>query len=115
LAPRHSIVDDWAWHQYSLWTFNDTIKRADGDTRFRQYFLLRGLIYRWISLYGVVAKQHSWVWEWFPEGQRWLNAVQTFGADVLNEVIKPSGEKVSSMMRSSDDEYISALKPQLAE
>jgi hypothetical protein len=58
LAPRKSIVDNWAWHEYCLGTFNSSVKTAD-DRRFREYFLLRGLIYRWILMYDTIANRSS--------------------------------------------------------
>jgi hypothetical protein len=93
LAPRVPIGhDDWEWRGYGLRTLNRTL--GDGNftrtphERFREYFLLRGLIYKWKMLYGKVADENSWVWNWFPDGQRWLSEVRRHGLDVLDKVIQ---------------------------
>jgi hypothetical protein len=94
LAPRVQIVhDDWSWHIYNLPDFKRVI--GDGNfteaphERFVDYFLLRGLLYKWKLWYGKFADEDSYVWNWFPDGQRWLSEVRLHGLDVLEKVLKP--------------------------
>jgi hypothetical protein len=102
LAPMRPISDSWDWHNYCMQTFNATVALSN-ESRFRQYFLLRGLIYRWITLFGTIAHPESWAWKWFPDGPRWLQAVEKFGINVLNMMI------YVDVHMDNNDEYLQSL------
>jgi hypothetical protein len=89
VAPRHNISAPWIWYTY---TANNASLEAK-NLRMRDYFLLRGMIYRWLAFYDDVPGADSWVWEWFPDGQIWLNAVAQYGGPVaINDVVGLPGK-----------------------
>jgi hypothetical protein len=102
MSPRKPITANWEWKHYCMESFDATIAESN-EGRFRQYFLLRGLIYRWITFYGTIAKPKSWVWKWFPDGKRWSQAVETFGLETLNEMI------YSDLLIDNNDEWLMGL------
>jgi hypothetical protein len=53
----------------------------DPRPRFREYYLLPGNLLTWFALYGGdgVPPRDSWVWSWFPDGDRWRAAVDEHG------------------------------------
>ena len=51
-----------------------------------EFFLLPGLLFRWIVLYDSVPSQYSWVWQHYPEGEWWKEIVRQHGTNVLNVV-----------------------------
>lgn len=98
LAPRHSIYDDWIWYSYALvpdliWmTDNKETNKLLGNLRLLDYFLLRGLIARWHIVYNqlpntTISSTTDWIWSWFPDGDIWRSAVDTYGPDAINKVI----------------------------
>jgi hypothetical protein len=69
LAPRAPITHpnwDWPLRLKDMLRFNSSELS-------RQYFLLRGLVYRWKKFYGQIADENSWAWQWYPDGQRILS------------------------------------------
>jgi hypothetical protein len=77
-SPRTPIIDP-------NWEFPRVLKRmlrhnASGEVSSelsQQYFLLRGLIYRWNLFYGKFADENSWTWRWFPGGMQLLSEVRS--------------------------------------
>jgi hypothetical protein len=57
---------------------------SDPDLAERDYFYLGGHILKWYHLYGKFPPADSWVWRSFPSGDRWLQAVQTYGKDAVD-------------------------------
>jgi hypothetical protein len=78
---------------------------SDADLAEREYFYLSGNLLKWYHIYGkntlcylqfesaVLTRLHlvgkypaedSWVWKFFPFGDRWLKAVQTHGKDAVD-------------------------------
>jgi hypothetical protein len=102
LAPRTNISDIWEFYSYS-WkhSFNQTITQANVQ-RLRQYFLLRGVIYRWLTLYGTIASNTSWVWDWFPDGHLWRDAVQLYGNHTLERMITSTSPPPDHDIRDSN-------------
>ena len=49
------------------------------DVRLREYFLMAGNLFKWFYLYGQAPPLDSWVYQWFPDGQLWQNAVRQHG------------------------------------
>lgn len=88
MAPRHGIEADWIWYQYTA----DNTTLTDPARRKRDYFLLRGIIYRWIVFYDQVPAAGSWIWTWFPDGEIWKIAVEEHGGLVaVNNVAQLPG------------------------
>ena len=52
---------------------------ADERLRTKEYFLLAGRLFKWYELYNQVPPSNSWIWDWFPDGHRWKQAVDKFG------------------------------------
>jgi hypothetical protein len=74
MAPRHRWQNgDWIWYSY-VW-HNATLFQ-DVVSRVQDVFLLRGVLFRFWSLYGSVPKTDSWIWQWFPDGQSWKRALE---------------------------------------
>jgi len=42
-----------------------------------EYFLLPGLLYRHLQLYGQLAPRDSWIWTWYPQGPEWRDFLDT--------------------------------------
>lgn len=77
--------DDWEYYQYWL------TKRKDLDSphkRIKSYYLLRGVIDRyWLYYDKVPDTNSSWIWEWFPDGKVWKEAVISHGRGALYRVL----------------------------
>lgn len=71
-APRHNLTAEWKWHQYA----SHPEILTNSTQRKRDFFLLRGILYRYFALYRVLPKENSWIWNWFPDGDYWRRAVQ---------------------------------------
>jgi hypothetical protein len=80
LAPRFPYSNpDWV---YADWYKKDVTagptQRAPAKRKC-DYFLLRGFLYRWMTYYNTTARDDSWVWKWFPDGDFWRNLVAAVG------------------------------------
>lgn len=62
-APRFDIQQDW-------FRLNHSLLQAVADHS-REYFLLPGLLLRWWRLHGQAPPDDSWVWTWYPQGERY--------------------------------------------
>lgn len=49
----------------------------NSTARDREYYLLGGNIVKWKSLYNETPDESSWVWKWYPDGEKWLKIVDT--------------------------------------
>lgn len=72
--------------------------RNDDGAAFREYYFLAGNLLKWFTLYGSdgVPKQHSWVWEFFPAGNRWKELVAQFGENTMKNVTMNSTNELYS-------------------
>jgi hypothetical protein len=68
VAPRHYFWNS-SWFKMEQAQLNK--QRSRLDQRLREYFLLPGHLYRWMTLYKELPPDDSWVWEWYPEGEIW--------------------------------------------
>ena len=71
MAPRHKAI------------MSNRKIRAREDLRLREYNLLAGNIFRWQRLYGEFPESSSWIWRWFPDGDKWHYAVQKYGSKAV--------------------------------
>jgi hypothetical protein len=55
--------------------------------RVPEYFYLSGRLFKWQALYNETPSESSWVWDHFPDGKEWKQAVAKFGQDVVNQVL----------------------------
>lgn len=90
MAPRHNISANWLWWSYT--SKNATL--ADPVARLRDYFLLRGILYRSLAFYNKIPERNSWVWKWFPDADMWGMAIDKFGgpAVAINALVQLPGE-----------------------
>jgi hypothetical protein len=99
LAPRHPINEDWLFFQGIQKKYKLV---ADRNWRHREFFLLPGALWKWITWYNAVPPTSSYVWSWFPEGLEWLGRVQTLGTQGLlnfltqDTFLRPSGYRSNS-------------------
>jgi hypothetical protein len=56
------------------------------DVRLREYFLLPGNLFKWYFLYDEAPPLDSWVYQWFPDGKTWQDAIREHGNDSVNVV-----------------------------
>jgi hypothetical protein len=78
-APRHSVEAPW----YRVQTGKRDAILADPSRRMREYFLLAGMLFKWLHLYQQTPPADSWIWRWFPDGAEWRQGVQDYGGDVV--------------------------------
>ena len=53
--------------------------RLKRDVALREYYYLAGNMIKWITLYGSVPNQDSWVWDHYPAGEMWKEHVAKYG------------------------------------
>jgi hypothetical protein len=82
-APR-TALDDPRWIFYRYLYRNETLVQP--DLRLRDYFLLRGILYKWMVFYQTVADADSWVWQWYPDGPEWWAALLAQDDDPLRAI-----------------------------
>jgi hypothetical protein len=63
---------------------NQTLARE--NDRIREVFFLAGHLIQWYTLYHEAPGTESWVWSWFPDGDRWRHGVEVHGSDVVYAV-----------------------------
>jgi hypothetical protein len=69
MAPRPHHDLNASWHSINpvarqvLWT--------DYEARLREYYLLAGNLYKWLSIYRELPPDDSWIWRWYPDGEVW--------------------------------------------
>lgn len=81
-APRHSWSDP-NWHV--PYPAGEPLSE---DWSMRDYFLLGGHLVRWYTTYGKAPPADSWVWNWYPDGAKWKQAVADYGKDAVERMLK---------------------------
>jgi hypothetical protein len=106
VAPRHDIHANWVWYSYIA--NNATL--ADSLERKRDFFLLRGMVFRWLVLYDKIPEWNSWVWTWFPDGELWKEAISTRGSwAAINSVAELPGTAKIEYAEPTPEEAISGM------
>ena len=64
----------------------------DENAAFKEYYFLAGNLIKWFTLYGSngVPSRDSWVWKFFPAGDRWKNEVMQHGEKSIHHVAMKS-------------------------
>jgi hypothetical protein len=94
MAPRHDIANQgWIWYRYATPLSATMLLLAETDPvvvlwRTRDFFLLRGMLYRWCVYYDTAPHADSWVWRWFPDGEIWKTAADAIAGDCLDPINK---------------------------
>jgi hypothetical protein len=58
------------------------------DATTREYFFLAGHLFRWFALYEESPPPSSWVWSFFPNGDRWKSWVERYGNHAVVTILK---------------------------
>jgi len=84
MAPRQPIGLDYDyWQALRYPSFHAVLK--DKERRMKEYFLLPGMLHKWINLYNETPPLTSWVWSWYPDGVEWREHVRESGVNVISE------------------------------
>jgi hypothetical protein len=75
LAPHFPFGHRNWWNE----AIHNSYFQRPSETRMCDYFLLRGYLYKWMTYYNATARNDSWVWNWFPDGDYWRTMVATVG------------------------------------
>jgi hypothetical protein len=78
MAPRHNDTP---------WDINSKVGiklRTSLDLRMKEYYLLAGKVFQWYTLYNKVPSGDSWVWSFFPDGEKWRKGAEEHGRNVIN-------------------------------
>jgi len=90
MAPRRPALqyNPCAWKP-----FLDVPKAlASKKLRIQDYNYLAGKLFKWRRIYGTIPSNTSWVWNWYPDGQVWLKAVNEHGVDHAVSMMTQSAE-----------------------
>ena len=80
--------------------------RKNRSLRLKEYFLLSGFLFKWFKLYHRAPPPDSWIWDWYPDGADWKDAVGKFGDSAL-EIMIEEGERDSTGGLSEPDGKVS--------
>jgi len=67
----------------------ETMATETDNIVFREYYYLAGNLFRWFKLYNKAPPQNSWVWQWYPSGNEWMQGAKKHGSDVVTKLSKP--------------------------
>jgi hypothetical protein len=81
MFPRRPVKWAWSYTGSRRPNFAKTMKFP--SFRLREWYLLAGSVFKWYELYNEAPPPSSWVWKWYPDGDVWLMAVQTYGHEAL--------------------------------
>ena len=85
MAPRFDINSDWFFYQYGQ---RGPMTLHNESLRMRDYFLLPGQLMRWINLYNRIPVNDSWVWRWFPDGEKWRDSALRYGPKAVDVITR---------------------------
>ena len=90
LAPRHPITANWS--VYGEGCTRSSLDKAlvDPERRDRELFLLSGKLFWWLQEFGQVPPDHSWVWDWFPDGSLWQERAMHMTPEMALSLGQPS-------------------------
>lgn len=95
LGPRRENVTDEIWP--ARIRLNDS-----KDAQFLEYYYLPGNLIKWFSLYGSegIPADNSWVWKYFPGGDRWKKLVDKYSVNAVKEMVMQSSHAFHSAFDS---------------
>jgi hypothetical protein len=65
--------------------------------RNRQYNVIGGNLFKWFALYNMAPPDDSWAWRWFPDGQKWKQAVARYGNRTVHVVVASETKRLENM------------------
>jgi hypothetical protein len=78
--------------------------RRDTEMRMKEYYFLAGKIFKWYTLYNEVPSRASWIWKWFPDGERWREGAELHGKNVVEILNGPKGYDFLEAPEDEDEE-----------
>jgi hypothetical protein len=60
--------------------------RAEESARVSEFSFLAGFIQKWFMLYNGPPPASSWVWTYFPDGNRWSIGIEAHGSDAVRAI-----------------------------
>ena len=84
MAPRFSIRVNW-YGQNSDVFLNSILPKK--ENRMRELYLLSGLLISWYYFYNETPSDSSWIWDWYPDGTEWRQAVRNDGEHGLRKIL----------------------------
>jgi len=88
------LHDEWAMNARRHWIdpkqCTKSIDNLNDNENFREYFYLAGNMIKWITLYGEIPPQESWVWSHFRGGERWRQLAKQHGVEIVDLISKNS-------------------------
>jgi hypothetical protein len=85
MGPRNSGI---AWADNINFTARQEKLYSTQSLRHREILLLPGNLVKWWTLYGEFPNAKSWVWDYFPDGDLWREAVSTYGGAAVELLTK---------------------------
>jgi hypothetical protein len=89
VAPRSDQYTSLRSHEYPR-QMNYLVSDVHRSDRLKDYFLLPGLLFRWIKWYQKLPRADSWVWKYYPEGDFWLKQALNYDVDRLQKALLKS-------------------------
>jgi hypothetical protein len=68
--------------------------------RKEQYNVIGGNLFKWFTLYNMAPPDDSWAWTWFPDGQKWKEAVSKYGNRTVDVVAASETKRLAKMNKS---------------
>lgn len=80
--------------------------KTDDEAAFREYYLLAGNLLKWFTLYGSdgIPDRDSWVWKFFPAGDRWKHLVLEHGDSAMKHI-----QSTKEMYSAFETNHIAAV------
>jgi hypothetical protein len=93
-VPRNALAD-FSW---SLLPRKDEDVELDA-IRKRQYNVIGGNLFKAFTLYNTAPPDNSWAWRWFPDGQKWKEAVKQYGNRTVDVVVASETARLEKMKK----------------
>lgn len=90
-APRHDLN---ASRGFIKRGFRNTLWKNKA-ARMKEYFILPGQLFKFINVYNSTPPSDSWIYDWFPDGHEWRDAIEKYGSNAVDVVTKQYAEKNS--------------------
>jgi hypothetical protein len=71
MAPHDPVQA--AWYRLSVSKTKDVLRNK--ILRIKEYVYLGGKLFLWLNLYNEIPPDSSWVWDYFPDGTEWRQAM----------------------------------------
>lgn len=76
--------------------------RNDTQRSRREYYLLPGLLLKWLTITGKGPPPESWVWSYFPDGEFWKGQLEKHGVLAVDKALEMSESDGMQQLFSTD-------------